>query len=457
MSDTEAIMWAVEKDPALRSDFCNLTILDRRPDDERLRASFTRALDAIPRLRQRVIGAPLRLVPPEFADDPTLDVDAHIRVVAVPSPYDERALLDVCGSLAEQPLDRARPLWEFTLIDGLAGGRAALLQKVHHTIMDGEGGLRLSLALVDLERDPPENAAPPPHPSGYEPRRDTPIDVARQAVSDAATRNLGAARGAIGALGRVIGQPRELPARAGDAARFVTSLQRQALVTDTAKSDVMSERSLRRRFEVHRLSLGAMRAAAASLGGSVNDAYVTGLASALGRYHERFNSEVDELRVAIPVSTRERGDRQTTNAFAPARVVIPIRPAHDLAALFKDIHDRLEIAKHERALHAAGALAGVVSGLPTSVLVAFTRSQTRTIDFAASNLRGSPVPLYLGGARILGNFPFGPRTGCALNVTMLSYCDELHLGLNVDPAAIVDVREFLEDVDDAYRALTSYA
>jgi hypothetical protein len=237
----------------------------------------------------------------------------------------------------------------------------------------------------------------------------------------------------------------------------VTSLQRQALVTDTAKSDVMSERSLRRRFEVHRLSLGAMRAAAASLGGSVNDAYVTGLASALGRYHERFNSEVDELRVAIPVSTRERGDRQTTNAFAPARVVIPIRPAHDLAALFKDIHDRLEIAKHERALHAAGALAGVVSGLPTSVLVAFTRSQTRTIDFAASNLRGSPVPLYLGGARILGNFPFGPRTGCALNVTMLSYCDELHLGLNVDPAAIVDVREFLEDVDDAYRALTSYA
>jgi diacylglycerol O-acyltransferase len=91
------------------------------------------------------------------------------------------------------------------------------------------------------------------------------------------------------------------------------------------------------------------------------------------------------------------------------------------------------------------------------LLVAFTKSQTRTIDFAASNLRGSPVTLYLAGARILGNFPFGPRTGCALNVTMLSYCDELHLGLNIDPGAIVDVDDFLEHLDDAFRALVSYA
>ncbi len=450
-------MWAVEKDPALRSDFCNLTILDRRPEEARLRATFARALAAIPRLRQRVIGAPLRLVPPEFADDPTLDVDAHMRVVAVPSPHDERALLDLCGSLAEQPLDRARPLWEFTLIDGLADGRAALLQKVHHTLMDGEGGLRLSLAMVDLERDPPADATRPPDRGEYERRHDTPLDVTRRAVADAASRGLGAARGAVGAIGRVLSEPRELPARAGHAARFVGSLQRQALVTGAARSDVMCERSLRRRFDIHRLSLAAMHAAAENLGGSINDAYITGLASALGRYHERFNSEIDMLRVAMPVSTRQRGDRQTTNAFAPARVLIPIQPAHELAALFKDVHARLDTAKHEPSLYAANALAGAVSGLPTSLLVAFTKSQTRTIDFAASNLRGSPVPLYLAGSRIVGNFPFGPRTGCALNVTMLSYCDELHLGLNIDPASIVDVDGFLADLDDAYAALVSYA
>jgi diacylglycerol O-acyltransferase len=457
MSDTEAIMWAVEKDPALRSDFCNLTILDRRPSNERIRATMDRALAAIPRLRQRVIGAPLRLVPPEFADDPNLDVETHIRVVGVPPPADERAFLDLCGSLSEQSLDRARPLWEFTIIDGMADGRAALLQKVHHAITDGVGGLRLSLAMVDFERDPdpvdaPDDAEPPDAA-----RHDTPLDVTRQAISDAAVRQIGALRSAIGTAGHALAHPLELPSRAGDAARFVGSLQRQTLVSDPARSDVLTDRSLRRRFEVHKLVLSDMRAAARSLGGSVNDAFVTGLASALGRYHQRFGSDVDELRVAMPVSTRQRGDDETTNAFAPVRLLVPIQPADDVAALFKEMHDRLQAAKGERAVTAAAGLAGLVSGLPTSLLVSFTRSQTRTIDFAASNLRGSPVPLYLAGSRILANYPFGPRTGSPLNVTTLSYCDELHLGCNIDPAAVVDPEAFLGDLRDAYAELVRYA
>jgi hypothetical protein len=98
-----------------------------------------------------------------------------------------------------------------------------------------------------------------------------------------------------------------------------------------------------------------------------------------------------------------------------------------------------------------------MAGLPTSLLVALTRSQTRTIDFGASNLRGSPVPLYLAGAQILGSYPMGPRTGCALTVTMLSYCDDIHVGLNIDPAAIVDVGAFMRDVRNAYDDLCSFA
>jgi hypothetical protein len=87
------------------------------------------------------------------------------------------------------------------------------------------------------------------------------------------------------------------------------------------------------------------------------------------------------------------------------------------------------------------------------MLVAFTRNQARTIDFAASNLRGSPVPLYLAGQRIVGNYPFGPRTATALNVTMLGYCDDLHLGFNIDPAAIVDIDGLMVDIADAFDAL----
>ncbi len=460
MSDTEAIMWAVEKDPALRSDFCNLTLLDGRPTDERLRASLARALDAIPRLRQRVVGAPLRLVPPAFEDDPTLDAESHVRVVGAPPPGDLRAVLDLCGALAEQPLDRARPLWEFTLIDGMAGGRAALLQKVHHTITDGVGALRLSLALVDFDRNPepsePEPvSAPEPLPRGSAPT--TPFEVTRQAVGDATTRGLGAVRGAVGQAAHVVTHPAELPGRAHDTVELVESLHRIAFVNGAARSDVMHDRSLRRHFEVFQVPLAGMRAVASELGGSLNDAFVTGLAGAFGRMHVRLGSEVDELRLAMPVSTRAQGDRMSTNTFAPARVLVPIQPWHDLAALFKTVHERLEPAKHESALGAVNSLAAVASLLPTSVLVAATRSQTRTIDFAASNLRGSPVPLYLAGAHIIANYPFGPRTGCAVNVTLLSYGDDMHLGFNIDPAAIVDPSAFMADVAASYLALLAYA
>src|SRR5262245_13520103 len=457
MSNSEAIMWAVEKDPALRSDFCNLTILDRRPEDKRIRETLQRALDSIPRLRQRVIGAPLRIVPPDFAEDPTLDVEAHIRVVAVAAPGDERALLDLCGALAEQPLDRARPLWEFTLIDGLADGRAALLQKVHHTITDGVGGLKLSMALVDFERDPDPGARDPevstPDTADTPPARvTTPVSATRDAMLDAANRGINTVRRTVGTAGHVVVHPTEIPGRAAGAARLLNSLQRQALVTDAARSDVIDGRSLRRHFETYAAPFAPLRTAATNLGGSVNDAFVTVAASALGRYHERRGSTVDELRLAMPISTRRRGD-ESTNRFVPARVLVPIQPAHDLRTLFGDVHERLRTAKGETALYAAEGLAGVISGLPTSMLVAMTRSQTRTIDFAASNLRGSPVPLYLAGARIVASYPMGPRTGCALTVTMLSSRDDVQLGLDIDPAAITDIDAFTADLTAAFEDL----
>ena len=231
MSDAEAVMWAVEKDPALRSDFCNLTILDHAPDEKRLRHTLDRALAAIPRLRQRVVSPPLRIAPPEFADDPSLDLDYHVRRIAVPAPHDMRALLDVCEQLAESPLDRSRPLWEFTLLDGLSvddgvtGGRAALLQKVHHTISDGVGGLKLSMALLDTE---PDLIAPPePDGRGCRSRLDGsrgPVEVLRSALTDATARNIAALRNVAGGTASVLVHPTTLPGRAVDSVRVARSL-----------------------------------------------------------------------------------------------------------------------------------------------------------------------------------------------------------------------------------------
>ena len=452
-------MWAVEKDPALRSDFCNLTILERPPDDHRVLPTFERALAAIPRLGQRVVGAPLRIATPAFATDPTLDLNAHIRRVRVPGRGTDRDLLDLCGALAEQPLDRARPLWEFTFIEGLADGRAALLQKIHHTITDGVGGLRLSLAFVDFEADPPADARPLVTPDERELESTgpgTPLQATSSAVADAASRNVALARRVLGDTTRFLVRPQEFPARAGEIARLASSLQRQVFNTDPARSDVMNERSLARYFETYATSLSGVQTVSRKLGGSVNDAYVTALAGALGRYHERFGSEVGALRLAMPISTRDHGDA-SANRFVPARVVVPIQPAHDPIELFDRVRERLAAARNERAIDAAESLAGFLTALPTSLLVALTRAQTRTTDFAATNLRGSPVPLFVAGARVIASVPFGPRAGTALNATVLSYCDELHLGLNLDPAAVADPDGFMADVADSFDALLGVA
>ena len=384
--------------------------------------------------------------------DHDLDLDYHLRTVAVPAPGGMRQLLDLAAAVAATPLDRSRPLWEFTLVEGLEGGRAALLQKVHHTITDGVGGVKLSLSLLDFEPDPPA----PPEPSPMQ-------RIAAEAEAERARRSLrrsreprlagerGRARPSTYTLAPAArtrpARPRIRHARPGqpgvgarrgvdDAVRLAGSVRRQLLVTDPARSPLLGRRSLALRFERFGVPLTRAKAAGAKLGGSVNDVYVTGITGALGLYHERMGVPCDELRMAMPISTRG-GDEESANSFTPARVLVPVTPK-DPAARFKLVHERLHGLRDEPAVTAAGSLAGLLTALPTSMLVALTRTQARTIDFATSNLQGSPVDLYLAGARIEANYPMGPRPACALNVTLLSYRDSLDMGINIDPAAVSD-------------------
>src|SRR5438067_11675622 len=158
MNDAEAIMWAVESDPFLRTDFTNITLLESAPDTEYLRAGLERAIDAFPPLRQRVARPPLGLAPPQWADDPDFDLAYHLRRLSAPPPGEARQLLDLAAQLAAMPLDRARPLWELTVVEGLAGGRAAVLQRLHHTLTDGVGGMKLLRSLLERTGPPAEPA-----------------------------------------------------------------------------------------------------------------------------------------------------------------------------------------------------------------------------------------------------------------------------------------------------------
>src|SRR3954454_15431594 len=162
MSDADALMWTIEKDPLLRSTLTSVAVLDRPPAHERLIESVERATRLVPRLRQRVVSNPLSVAPPRWEVDPNFDLAYHLRWSRAAGAGTLRDLLDMAEPIAMQGFDRARPLWEFTVVEGLEGGRSGLIIKLHHAITDGVGAVKIAMHLFDLERDAPLDRGPMP-------------------------------------------------------------------------------------------------------------------------------------------------------------------------------------------------------------------------------------------------------------------------------------------------------
>jgi WS/DGAT/MGAT family acyltransferase len=434
MSDLEALMWTLEKDPYLSSTFANVTILDRRPDVRRLRRRMERALSAVPRLRQRVVPSLGRLAPPEWRDDPDIDLDFHIRSIALPKPGSERQLLDLATVLAAEPFDRSRPLWRFTVVEGLTGRRAALIQQMHHTLTDGEGAVRMSVQFIDFERDglDPEPLEPPtidaPPPGSF-------LATGADAVGHLTRRGLGMARRTALEAVELARHPDKALALASASGATAQSVARQAVVTDRAHSPLWTERTLQRHLDVLQVPLDDTKAAAKALGGSVNDLFVAAVAGGAGAYHRDRGHDVEALRMAMPISTREKGVA-TGNAFMPTRTLIST--VADPAERFDAIRQQLGVTKAERSLRFVQSIAGITNLLPTSVLVRTARQQVETVDFTTSNVRGAPFELFIAGARIDANYPLGPVAGTAFNATVLSVAGSLDIGIHTDAGAVED-------------------
>ena len=454
MTDLEALMWNLDKDPHLTSVFANVTVLDCAPDREYLRRKLGRAVQDIPRLRQRVVPAFGRLAPPTWEEDEAFDLDYHLRWTGLPKPGDQRALLELSTRIHQQPFERGRPLWEFVVVDGLSGGRAAMIQKLHHTVTDGVGGLRLAERFLDLERSPIE-------PDPVEPVASrTPaftgpklvgraLGTAGHLTKQAANTTVDVAKGAGGTLVH----PDRWPSRLVEAGETVRSVVRQVVGTSEARSPLWTERSLWRELVVLRVPFDDVKEAATKHGVTINDLFVTAAARASGTVHRRAGQPVEELRMAMPMSTRD--DKSAAgNAFSLTRSLVPTDiddPVEHLLA----VHEVLAATRGEKAFQVLDQLAGAMNLLPTSALVAAARHQAETVDFTTSNLRGAPFPLFFGGAQIVENYPVGPLAGTAFNLTVLSYAGELHLGLLADSAAIADPEALRDALADAFEDLTT--
>jgi hypothetical protein len=505
MNDAEAIMWAVESDPFLRTDFTNVTLLGSAPDPARLRAGLERAIAAFPPLRQRVARPPLGLAPPQWADDPDFDLGYHLRRLMVPPPGELRQLLDLAAQLAAMPLDRARPLWELTVVEGLPGGRAAVLQRLHHTLTDGVGGMRLLRTLLERTAPGGDGACLPAAdgaadgPSGpaidplvwRHPEIFSPFDMgsgwsrgwvgASAAGGSERDSHWGLVERVAGGLGEVggavayrLGQgmaaarrsfelAAALPGSTGDdlrelaerARRTARSVADQVVVSGGALSPVMGGRSLARRFETDSFDLGAVRRAARALGGSRNAVFVAGITGGLLAYHERMGAPCEALRMAIPLSLRSSAGATGPvvavggNRFAPARVVVPLGPK-DPAKRLGVVSRALAGVAAEPGLSVADGLAGLISLLPASVLIPALRAQARTVDFAASIVPGLRAGRSMAGAPVEASWPMGPRVGCAVNFTLLTCDERLHLGVNLDPAAVTDPAALMECLAESF-------
>jgi len=447
MSDEDALMWLIEKDPILRSTIVAVALFDRPPDFDRLRTRIERATRLIPRFRQRVLSPPFRLGPPRWCVEESFDLDYHLRRVRLPSPGTERTLLDALQPIASAGFDRARPLWEFTLFEGLydADGveRAAFSMKVHHAVTDGVGGMALLALLVDLTEDAPEPvdtpAVPAPEAMGVRDLvRDSLVHssrrwlgVARRLPASAMTAGAAAARDPIGAGAAVV--------------RTIGSIGRMVAPATEPLSPVMRQRGLGRRLDTFDLSLDDLRRAAKATEGSVNDVFVAGVVGGLHRYHDHHGHSPERLRMTLPINLRREGDDTGGNRFAPARFTVPAAitdPSERVLA----VRALVKQWRAEPALQLTGQLALVLNQLPTATTTALFGGMLKCCDFVATNVPGAPVPVYAAGARVDRLYAFAPPAGAAVNVSLISHCDTCCIGVVTDTTAVPDAGVLLQSL-----------
>jgi diacylglycerol O-acyltransferase / wax synthase len=454
MNDTEALMWAVEQHPHLASTMGSVFLLDGPPPIDRLRAALTSAVAAVPRLRQRVVEPSTSLTGPEWTSDTAFDLDHHLRHVRVASPGTPEQVRLLAAQFLADPFDRSRPLWQVLVVTGLRGGRAALVAKLHHSITDGAGALLVAGHLVETEADTPmpepidldevfegdrlADLAPPPDrpPVGDQLRRGA--EWALRFVNDAAAS---------------LGDTASLPNLGSSALASARSLLTQLPGTERHTSPLWAARSRNRRMEWISLPLPPALERARELGGTLNDLFVTATTEGAVRYHEHFDVEPPELTATIIVSTRGGAAGELSNAFTPTAAVLPagrdLAPEHRFAAVAEVLATQ-KAAARERDLT---PLAGLANLLPAGLAVGVALDQAGRVDFATSNLRGFPMPLWVAGRRITALYPIGPVGGTAFNITLMSNLDELHVGLNIDPVAVVDPPRLARDITEGFAAL----
>jgi diacylglycerol O-acyltransferase / wax synthase len=426
-------------------------------------------LHLLPPFRWRLVEVPLGLDHPYWIEDPDFDLDFHVRESAVPPPGDDHRLAETVARIFARPLDRRRPLWELYLIHGLPEGRAAMLTKIHHAVVDGVSGNEILAVLLDPS---PEGREIPPADGPQRPDRlPTEIEMLGRGVLGLPLQPLRALRSAPTALPNLTLLPgaNALPG-VPTLGRGVTRVRRR-LGVEPRDPQILESTSARpprtffngpisghRRFSFGQLSLDTVKAIKNSAGVTVNDVVVSICAGALREWLLERDALPDKPLVAlVPVSVRSEQERGAFGNRVAAMIVPIATDEADPKRRLARTHELLRGAKERHRATPANLLTDATSFIPPALasLAARTTMQVlgRTrppVNVVISNVPGPRNPLFLAGAKLEANYPVSVVIdGVGLNITVMSYLDHLDFGIVADRDQVDDTWTLLDRLRDA--------
>lgn len=427
---------------------------DETPDWDAVREIIReRFVEPYPRFSQLAVEGRTPLSGPHWQEDPDFDLDLHLHRVALPSPGDQQALRDLVGDITATPLDPARPLWSFHLVDGYGDG-AAMISRIHHCIADG---IALSRVMLSLTDDPAGDGGTrhPKKPAG---------NGSRGRLGSLAGGITGAISAATGLAGTVAHESLEVarhPSHAGeiagtgrdDADALAHVLLRGAETPTPLKGEMGVAKSVTWSEPV---SLEALREMGHQTGTTINDIVLTAMAGSYRKYLHAREGLVDEVTAVIPFNLREPGKPLPStlgNLFGLVFMGLPVGDGSRRSRL-REIHERMDRIKHSPEGTISYGLLGALGRTPIQVekklIEVFSSKGTAVI----TNVPGPREKVHLAGTPVAGVLVWAPSSGdIPMTVSIFSYSGEVTVGLMVDSGLIPEPDELIRGFDAELRAL----
>jgi WS/DGAT/MGAT family acyltransferase len=417
--------------------------------------SLRMRLHLVPRYRQRLHVPPAGTGRPLWIDDPTFNLEYHVRQTALPQPGTEDQLLRLTGRIFSQQLDRARPLWELWIVEGLDDGGFALISKTHHAMIDGISGVDIAQVLFDLspvpaDVDHPDEAwQPAPEPSPAQVLAAGAVGLLRSSL-----RGTVQAAGALRDPGAALHAAREAAEGLGEIV--------WAGLNPAPETPLNVAIGPHRRYAVVRGDLRDFKAVKNTFGGTVNDVVLAVVSGALREWlHGRgVRTEGLELRALVPVSIRGSADRGALgNRIAAMRGPLPVYIEDPIERL-DSVRGAMDDLKESKQAVGAEVLTSMQQFAPPTILAQASRLNfsTRLFNLIVTNVPGPQFPLYVLGRRLLDLFPiaFLPKDH-ALAVAIMSYNGKMAFGLLGDYDALADIGTIADGIEASLAELVALA